>query len=412
MTFVAGRPYLAIPGPSVIPDRVLNAMHRASPDIYAGQLPDMMAGLYDDLRAVARTRHNVAIYIANGHGAWEAANTNMFSPGDKALVLITGRFGEGWANSVEPMGVEVERLDFGRQSPIDPERVKTALKADKAGRIKAMLMTHVDTTTSVLNDVAAVRAVLDEVGHPALLAVDCVASLACDRFEMDQWGVDIMVCASQKGLMTPPGLGFVWISRKARDACLGSRLRTPYWDWTLRAEPQEFYQRFGGTAPTHHLYGLRAALDMIIHEEGLEAVWARHEALAGAVWAAIEGWDGEHGKADIRLNIQDRSLRSRAVTTVRFRSPHASRLREWVQTHAGVTLGIGLGMNEPGADAPHDYLRIAHMGHVNAHMTLGALATLESAMDGLGIEHGAGGLSAAAQALAKAVTGKAAARIV
>ncbi|MGV3549192.1 pyridoxal-phosphate-dependent aminotransferase family protein [Rhizobium sp.] len=405
MTHIAGRPYLAIPGPSVMPDRVLNAMHRASPDIYAGELPEMMAGLYDDLRAVARTRHGVAIYIANGHGAWEAANSNMFSPGDRALCLITGHFGEGWARWVEPMGVEVERLDFGRQNAVDPERVKAALRADRGGRIKAVLMTHVDTTTSVRNDIAAVRAVIDEVGHPALLAVDAVASLACDRFEMDEWGVDVMVCASQKGLMTPPGLGFVWISRKAREACVASRLRTPYWDWTRRAEPEEFYQRFGGTAPTHHLYGLRTALDMILHEEGLDAVWARHEALAKAVWAAIEGWDGPGGAHDIRLNIADPALRSHAVTTVRFRAPYASKLREWVQTHAGVTLGIGLGMSEPGVESTHDHLRIAHMGHVNAHMTLGALATLEAAMKGLGVAHDAGGLSAAAQALVGSIGG-------
>jgi len=406
MTYAAGRTYLAIPGPSVVPDRVLGAMHRASPDIYAGELPNLVPGLFGDLRAVARTKQHVAIYIANGHGAWEAANTNMFSPGDAALCLVTGRFGEGWANWAAALGVDVQRIDFGRQHPVDPEQVRTALRADAGGRIRAVLMTHVDTTTSVLNDVAAVRAAIDEVGHPALLAVDGVASLACDRFEMDAWGVDVMVSASQKGLMTPPGLSFVWISDKARAACMGSRWRTPYWDWNPRTQPEEFYQQFGGTAPTHHLFGLRAALDMIL-EEGLEAVWARHEALARAVWAAIETWGA--GPADIRLNIADPALRSHAVTTVRFKAPSATKIREWVQANAGVTLGLGLGMVAPGVAGPHDFLRIAHMGHVNAHMTFGALGTMEAAMKGLGIAHGDRAISAAASALTSPALKRAAA---
>lgn len=406
MTYAAGRTYLAIPGPSVVPDRVLVAMHRASPDIYAGELPAMVPGLFADLRAVARTRQHVALYIANGHGAWEAANANMFSPGDAALCLITGRFGEGWANWAAALGVEVQRIDFGRRHPVDPAEVRKALRADAGGRIKAVLMTHVDTTTSVRNDVAAVRAAIDEVGHPALLAVDGVASLACDRFEMDAWGVDVMVSASQKGLMTPPGLSFVWISDRARTACVGSRWRTPYWDWSPRTQADEFYQLFGGTAPTHHLFGLRAALDMI-NEEGLEAVWARHAALARAVWSAVEAWGAD--QADIRLNIADPALRSHAVTTVRFKAPFASGLREWVQAHAGLTLGLGLGMTVPGAPSAHDFLRIAHMGHVNAHMTLGALATMEAGMQALGVVHGAGALSAAAAALAAPPARKAAA---
>ncbi|MGA1685389.1 MAG: pyridoxal-phosphate-dependent aminotransferase family protein, partial [Gemmobacter sp.] len=200
----AGRPYLAIPGPSVMPDRVLRAMHRPAPNIYAGEVVEMMPALVADLRAVARTRQHVAIYIGNGHAAWEAANTNLFSPGDRALSLITGRFGEGWAASVEALGVAVERIDFGRSAPVDPDQVEAALRADRDGAIRVVLLTHVDTATSVRNDVAAVRSAIDAAGHPALLAVDCIASLGCDDFRMDDWGVDVMVAASQKGLMTPP----------------------------------------------------------------------------------------------------------------------------------------------------------------------------------------------------------------
>ncbi|GGE27782.1 alanine-glyoxylate transaminase / serine-glyoxylate transaminase / serine-pyruvate transaminase [Gemmobacter megaterium] len=398
MSLAQGRQILAIPGPSVMPDRVLNAMHRAAPNIYAGALVDMMPGLRADLQAVARTAQNVAIYIANGHGAWEAANVNMFRRGDKALSLVTGRFGEGWAQQARDLGVEVEMIDFGRSAPVDANRVEAALRADTQGRIRTVLLTHVDTASSVLNDVAAVRAALDAVGHPALLAVDCIASMGCDRFEFDAWGVDVAVSASQKGLMVPPGLGFVWVSDRALELCRESDLRTPYWDWTVRARATEFWMNFGGTAPTHHLYGLREALTMIVHEEGLEHVWARHDTLARAVWAAFEAWGD--GASNIALNIADPAARARAVTGARIAAPDATRLRQWCETEAGVTLGIGLGMAPPDDPRWHGYLRVGHMGHVNAHMVLGTLAVMEAGLQALGIAHGSGGVAAAARVVA------------
>ena len=180
---VTGRPYLAIPGPSVMPDRVLCAMHQASPNIYEGDLVDMVAGLWPDLRELAGTKAHVAAYIANGHGTWEAANTNLFSRGDKALILATGTFGHGWANSVRGLGVEVDVLDFGRSVAPDWAQVEQALRAQP--NYKAVLATHVDTASSVKTDIPGLRAVMDAVGHSALLAVDCVASLGCDPFLMD-----------------------------------------------------------------------------------------------------------------------------------------------------------------------------------------------------------------------------------
>ncbi|MFN3938012.1 MAG: pyridoxal-phosphate-dependent aminotransferase family protein [Gemmobacter sp.] len=403
MSLAQGRQLLAIPGPSVVPDRVLRAMHRAAPNIYAGPLVEAMPALLDDLRAVARTRHHVAIYICNGHGAWEAANVNLFRRGDRALALVTGRFGEGWAASVTALGVEVETLDFGRRGAVDPGRVEHALRADPDRRIRVVLLTHVDTSTSVLNDIAAVRAAIDAVGHPALLAVDCIASMGCDRFEMDAWGVDVAVAASQKGLMVPPGLGFVWISERAATVCAAdSDLRTPYWDWRPRIAADEFWMHFAGTAPTHHLFGLREALAMLVREEGLEHAWARHRALAGAVWAAFDAWGQDAGAGTIELNIGDPQARSRAVTAARIAAPYATQLRAWCETEAGVTLGIGLGMAPPGDPAWHGFLRLGHMGHVNAHMVLGTLAVMEAGMRALGIPHGAGGTAAAAAALAAA----------
>ena len=391
-----GRTYLAIPGPSVMPDRVLSAMHRASPNIYGGEIHDVVAGIWPRLRAAARTAQHCAIYICNGHGAWEAANANMFSKGDKALVLAVGRFGIGWAESARALGVDVELLDFGKSSPVDMARVEAALVADKAHHIKALLATQVDTSSSIKTDVAALRALLDSLGHPALLAIDCIASMACDEFRMDDWGVDVAVSASQKGLMTPPGLGILWFSDKARERCRGNDLRTPYWDWEPRAFGTEFWQYFNGTAPTHHLYGLSEALVML-EEEGMNNVWARHRALAGAVWAAFDVWGT--GNPAIGLNVARAADRGCSVTAARIGGNDATRLREWCEHQAGVTLGIGLGMALPGDPAWHGFLRVAHMGHVNAHMTLGVLAVMETGLQTLGVTHGEGGIMAATKAL-------------
>ncbi|MEQ9259393.1 MAG: aminotransferase class V-fold PLP-dependent enzyme, partial [Roseovarius sp.] len=327
-----GRPYRAIPGPSVVPDAVLRAMHRAAPNIYEGEVVDMTAGLIPDLRRVARTEHHATIYIGNGHAVWEAALANTLAPGERVLVPATGRFGYGWAEIATDLGLEVDLIDFGRSVPLDPGRVEEALRADGAHRIKAVLATHVDTSSTVLNDIAALRAALDASGHPALLMVDCIASMGCDRFEMDAWGADVAVAASQKGFMVPPGLGFVFFNERAAAARARLERVSRYWDWRARAEPEAFYQYFCGTAPTHHLYGLRAALDMIL-AEGVEAVWARHDRLARAVWAAAEAWGAEGG---LRLNVADPAHRSRAVTALRLDPPDGARLRAWLEREAGV----------------------------------------------------------------------------
>jgi alanine-glyoxylate transaminase / serine-glyoxylate transaminase / serine-pyruvate transaminase len=397
MSLANGRPYLAIPGPSVIPDRVLRAMHQGSPNIYEGHLIEMVASLWPDLRRVAGTTDHVAMYIGNGHAGWEAANANLFSRGDKALVLAVGQFGVSWANSARAMGIEVEVLDFGKSTPVDMARVEAALRADPTHRIKAVLTTHVDTASSIKTDIPAVRAAMDAAGHPALLAVDCIASMGCDEYRMDDWGVDVTVAACQKGLMTPPGMAFVWFSEAARQRCAGSDLATPYWAWGPRAEPTEFWQIWDGTAPTSHLFGLREALDML-REEGMPQVWHRHHTLAGAVWAAFDAWST--GNPEIGMNVPSAGDRGWSVTAARFGAPQATRLRQWCETKAGVTLGIGLGMAPSTDPAYHGFLRVAHMGHVNAHMTLGALAVMEAGMVALDIPHGPGALAAAARVVA------------
>ncbi len=399
MTLAHGRHTLAIPGPSVMPDRVLAAMHRPSPNIYAGELVEMTHGLVPDLKAVARTRHHVAIYIGNGHAVWEASLANVLSRGDRVLVPATGRFGHGWGEMARRLGVEVEILDFGKRDPIDLARFEERMAADEDHAIKAILAVQTDTSTSVRNDIAGLRAALDRAGHPALLMSDCIACLGCDEFHMDDWGVDVMVAGSQKGLMTPPGLGFVWFNPRADEARERADCVTHYWDWRPRANPEEYYQYFDGTAPTHHLYGLREALDMLLHEEGLEAAWRRHEKLARAVWAAFEAW-GQGGP--VELNVANPACRSHAVTSVRIGSPHGTALRDWLSEKAGVTLGIGLGMAPPGDPAWHGFFRVGHMGHVNAHMIMGTLGAIEAGMKALGLPYGPGALSAAADVLATA----------
>ncbi|QPM89015.1 pyridoxal-phosphate-dependent aminotransferase family protein [Pseudooceanicola algae] len=396
MSLAHGRPYLAIPGPSVIPDRVLQAMHAPAPNIYEGDLVEMTFGMIPDLRRVARTAHDAAIYIANGHGAWEAALSNVLNPGDKILVPATGRFAFGWADMAEGLGLVPHIVDFGRKATIDPDRLQEILEQDKAHEIKAVLFSHVDTATSVRNDPAALRAALDAAGHPALLMADCIASLACDRFEMDAWGVDIMVAGCQKGLMVPPGLSFVFFNPRAAEAREKVTRVSRYWDWKPRSAPDFFYNFFGGTAPTHHLLGLRTSLDMIA-EEGLENIWARHATLARAVWAACDHWASA---GPLEMNLADPAIRSHAVTALAIGPGNGQALRRWTADQAGLTLGLGIGMDSETDPGGTGFFRIGHMGHLNGHMVLGALGVIEAGMTALQIPHGKEALSAAAGVIA------------
>ncbi len=397
MTLAAGRPYLAIPGPSVMPDAVLQAMHRAAPNIYEGDIITMVQGMVPDLQRVAMTRGKVAFYIANGHGAWEAALANIAGPGDRVLVCVTGRFGHGWAEMAEGLGIIADKIDFGTTAGIDPARLEDTLRADTAHSYRAVLFSHVDTATSLLNDPRPIRAAMNAADHPALLMADCIASMACEEFHMDDWGVDVAVTASQKGLMVPPGLSFIFVSPKAEEARAAMPRVSRYWDWRGRIDPERFYQFFGGTAPTHHLFGLRAALDML-HDEGMAQVWQRHVTLARAIWAACDAWAAG---GTLRLNVTDPRLRSHAVTALGVGGRNGSALREWVSGNAGVTLGIGLGMESPEDPKGEGFFRIGHMGHLNAHMVLGMLGTLEAGMQAIGVQRGAGALSAAAAVIAE-----------
>jgi alanine-glyoxylate transaminase/serine-glyoxylate transaminase/serine-pyruvate transaminase len=389
----AGREFLAIPGPTVIPDAVLAAMQKPAVDIYSGPMVALTDGLLADLSRVFRTAGKTYIYSANGHGAWEAALSNVLSRGDKVLVLESGNFAIGWGNAAKMLGAEIEVVPGDFRRAVRPEALEARLKADRGGAIKALLVAQIDTASGVVNDIAALGQAVRAAGHGALLMVDTVASLGCVPFEMDAWGVDVAMAGSQKGLMTPPGLGFTAAGPRAREAHKTAGMRTPYWDWTFR-EGEQHYQKYCGTPPEHLLFALRAALDLIF-AEGLDSVFTRHKLLAEATRRAVGVWaEGQ----SIGFNISEPEERCDTVTAVVTRSGESAQpVVDYCRDKCGVVLGRALGRAEGKG------FRIAHMGHVNAPMVLGTLGAVEMGLSALGLPHGKGGTAAAIEFLAKSV---------
>ncbi len=313
----------------------------------------------------------------------------MLSRGDKVLVLESGRFAVGWGNNAARLGAEVEVLHGDMRRAARPAEVTARLRADRHGSIKAVLVLQIDTASGVVNDIAEIGEAMRAADHPALLMVDAVASLGCMPFEMDAWGVDVAMSGSQKGLMTPPGLGFVAAGDRAREAHQTAGLRTPYWDWTDR-DGDGHYQKYAGTPPEHLLFGLRQALDLLF-QEGLENAFRRHRLLAEAVRRAVGVWAG--GGA-IGFNITNPNERSDTVTAVVTPGCDPEAIRDYCNRNCGVVLGHGIGALSGKA------FRVAHMGHVNAPMILGTLSVIEMALAALGIPHGRGGVQAAIDWLA------------
>ncbi len=392
MTVRHGREFLSIPGPTTVPDEILAAMHRPAVDIYGGELIGITESCLADLCQVFRTRGRTYIYIGNGHAAWEGALANVLSAGDTVLVLESGRFAVGWGETAAAMGARVETLSGDQRRAVDPAALEARLRADTDGRIKAILVVQVDTASGVVNDIPALRRAIDAAGHGALLMVDAIASLATMEFEMDEWGVDVAVTCSQKGLMMPPGLSFVAAGEKALAVHGEAGFRTRYWDWTAR-DGELHYEKYCGTPPVHMLFGLRKSLDML-SGEGLENAFTRHRLLADAVQAAVAVW-GEAGV--LEFNITEAAERAPSVTTILTNGIDPAALLDYCREKCGVVLGIGIG------ELKGQAFRIAHMGHVNAPMVLGTLAVTETALIALGIPHGRGGVQAAVESLAKAV---------
>ncbi len=387
-----GREFLSIPGPTNVPDEVLQAMHRPAIDIYSGELIGITETCLADLRTIFGTKGRTYIYAANGHGGWEAALTNVLSRGDHVLVLESGRFAAGWGEMGQMLGLEVETLKGDWRRAVDPAAVEERLGRDKAGSIKAILVVQIDTASGVVNDIQAIRKAIDRAKHPALLMVDCVASLGCMPFAMDAWGVDVAMCGSQKGLMTPPGLAFVAAGERAILAHKSAGLRTLYWDWTFR-EGEIHYQKYCGTPPEHLLFGLRKAMDMLL-AEGLDKAIRRHALLAEATRSAVAKWT--EGQV-LAFNITNPAERANSITNILTQGLDPQPLLDYCRDKCGVILGVGLG------DLSGRSFRIAHMGHVNAPMVLGTLGAVEMGLKSLRIPHGSGGVQAAVDYLGREV---------
>ena len=317
----------------------------------------------------------------------------MLSAGDKVLALESGRFATGWGEMAAAMGVATEVLPGDWRLPVDPAALTARLRDDTAGEIKAILAVQVDTASGVVNDIPAIRQAMDAAGHGALLMVDTIASLATMPFEMDEWGVDVAVTGSQKGLMTPPGLSFVAAGEKAIAAHREAGLRTRYWDWTAR-EGEEHYQKYCGTPPEHMLFGLRQAIDMLF-EEGLDNVLRRHALLAEAARRARRRVG--RGRRPRLQHHRPGGTRRLADGCARRRRRRPAAILRYTEQKCGVVLSPGIG--GLGGKA----FRIAHMGHVNAPMLLGTLGAVEIALAALDIAHGRGGVQAAIDWLAKSV---------
>jgi alanine-glyoxylate transaminase / serine-glyoxylate transaminase / serine-pyruvate transaminase len=381
------------PGPTHVPDEVLAAMARQPTDLGDPRVAQLIAACESGLKRLLQTgRAELVFYAANGHGGWEAVIANLVGAGTQVLVPGTGHFSDGWAEQVQAYGGIAVRTPYVQGQPIDAGAVQAALRADRQHRIAAVFAVHTDTASGTTSDLAALRLAIDAAAHPALFVVDAVASLAAAPFAMDALGVNVVMGASQKGLMLPPGLAFVAADERALAQARSTRVPRFYWDWQRRLSDLP-YRKFCGTLPTAHLAGLEAALGLIA-QEGLANVHARHARLARAVHAAVAAW-GERGA--MRVFTRDAGARSVSVTAIEVApdiDPEA--LRSVARERFQVAVAGGLG---PLAGR---VFRIGHLGDINEAMILGCLAGVEAAMQVQRIGYGRGGVDAAIAALAAA----------
>ena len=385
-----GWQYFMHPGPTNIPHRVLQAMSRPAVDFTGPAFVALRDRCLERLKAVLKTRDGFVIsYAASGHGAWDASIANLFSPGDRVLTCDTGYFSQNWAKTATQYGLQVDLLRSPERATLDPAAIEAVLRADDAHAIQAVMVIQNETATGIRHDVAAVRAAIDRARHPALYLVDTISSLASYDFRMDDWGVDLVIGGSQKGLMLPPGMSFTAINGRAWDRAQAARNPRRYWDWRGMVENGR-QVRFCGTAPIHFFYGLDVSLDML-EEEGLENVFARHRRLAQAVRACVKAWSAGGGP---ELYVRDERHASDSLTAVLMPEGHdADRVRERAEVRYGVALGRGL------AELQGRVFRIGHMGDLNEAMLVGALASIDMTLDDCGVPHGLGGVEAAMAAL-------------
>jgi alanine-glyoxylate transaminase/serine-glyoxylate transaminase/serine-pyruvate transaminase len=386
MDFQSGRHFLQIPGPTNVPDRVLRAMARPTIDHRGPEFSRLVREVIEGLKQVFKTTGAVVIYPSSGTGAWEASLVNTLSPGDKILMFETGHFATMWRNVALRLGLEVEFVPGDWRHGVDPAVVEAKLAEDRGRAIKALAIVHNETSTGVASRMAEIRKAVDRVGHPALFMVDTISSLASMDYRHDEWGVDVTVCCSQKGLMLPPGLGLNTISGKALAASKTARLPRSYWDWEAMIGPNKS-GFFPYTPPTNLLYGLRESLHML-QEEGLDKAFARHDRLAEATRRAVRAWNLEL----LCLNPQEYSSTLTAVLMPAGRDADA--FRKLVLEKFNLSLGNGLGKVQG------KVFRIGHLGDFNELMLAGTLSGLEMGLALAGVPFTKGGVLAALDYLA------------
>ena len=382
----SGRHFLQIPGPTNVPDRVLHAIARATIDHRGPEFATLGRDVLDGMRRIFQTRGAVVIYPSSGTGGWEAALVNTLSPGDRVLAFETGEFARLWAELGKRLGLTVDVVDTDWRRGVDPEIVEARLAEDRAHAIKAVLVVHNETSTGVTSRVPLVRQAMDRARHPALLMVDAVSSLASIDLRHDEWGIDVTITGSQKGLMLPPGLALQAISERALHAARTAQLPRSYWAWEPMLSSNETGY-FPYTPATNLLYGLRESMRML-EEEGLAAVFARHARLAEAARRAVAAWGLE-----LCAVLPDEY--SHTVTTIMIPPPHdADALRRIILDRFNMSLGTGLGRLKGRG------MRLGHLGDVNELMVAGMLSGVEMGLSMAGIPFRRGGIGAALDFLA------------
>jgi len=385
MTRKPGRHFLQIPGPSAVPDRILRAISAQTIDHRGPDFADVGRSALEGMKSIFRTEQNVFIFPSSGTGAWEAALVNTLSEGDRVLMYETGHFAMLWMKMANRLGLKPEFIEGDWRGGADAEAIAAHLREDKGHEIKAVCVVHNETSTGSVSPIAEVRRAIDETGHPALLMVDTISGLASIDFRFDEWGVDVAVSGSQKGLMLPPGLGFNAASEKAMKIAETGGMRRSYWDWNDMKGPNATGY-FPYTPGTNMLYGLNEAIAML-HEEGLENVFARHQRHGAATRAAVRAWG-------LEVLCHQQGQESGVLTAVVMPDGHsADAFRASTLKHYDISLGNGL------SKVADRVFRIGHLGDFNDAMLLGTLTGIELGLRKADVPHDRGGVEAAMQVL-------------
>ena len=380
-----GRHFLQIPGPSSVPDRILNAISRQVIDHRGPDFAELGTRVLEGLKTVFKTESNVFVFPASGTGAWEAALVNVLSPGDKVLMYETGHFATLWKSMAQRLGLNAQFIDGNWRGGVDPEKIEEVLREDTMTEIKAVCVVHNETSTGSVSDILSVRKAIDRAGHSALLMVDSISGLASIDYQHDEWGVDVTVSGSQKGFMLPPGLSFNAVSKKALMANQVAKLQRAYWDWGDMIGPNKTGY-FPYTPATNLLYGLVESIDML-HEEGLENVFSRHSRHAAATRSAVRAWG-------LEVLCSEQGAESGVLTAVMLPKGHsADAFREKALTEFGISLGNGL------SKVSDKVFRIGHLGDFNDLMLMATLSGVELGLESARVPYNRGGVQVALEQL-------------